>query len=151
MRIQVGEVVTIDPVHATARVKIEEQDEKVSAPLRIVYNGTLKNKQYWMPKIEEHVLCLFTKETEGFIIGAFYSEKTPPPREEQDKHYIEFEDGSNVEYDVSTHTLLVNIVGDIHIQSGLGKVVTLDGRLLSNEGQLIPKSVNKDDEIIENG
>lgn len=138
MRTQVGEVVTIDPVHATARVRLEEQDDKVSAPLRIVYNGTLKNKQYWMPKVEEHVLCLFTKESEGFIIGAFYSEQTPPPLQDKNKHYIEFEDGSNIEYDVSTHTLLVNIVGDIHIQSGQGKVVTLDGNLLSNVGKLTP-------------
>ncbi|BAQ11440.1 baseplate assembly protein v [Bacillus sp. OxB-1] len=140
MRAQVGEVVSIDPVNATARVRLEEQDDKVSAPLRVGHNWTLKNKRYSLPKIGEHVLCIFTKRSEGFIVCALYSEETPPPRNKQEKHYIEFEDGSNIEYDTNTHTLLVNIVGDIHIQSGLGRVVTLDGRLLSNEGQLSPKS-----------
>lgn len=144
MRVQVGIVVMTDPEKATARVLFEELDQKVSAPLRILYNGTLKNKRYWMPKINEHVLCLFTKESEGFIVGAFYSEETPPPRIESEKQYIEFEDGSAIEYDTRTHTLSVDIVGDIHIQSGS---VTLNGQLLSSQGTLIPNDVEDEENM----
>lgn len=132
MRVQVGEVTTIDSTKGTARVQIEEQDNKISAPLRVLYRGTLKNKDFWMPKIGEHVLCLFTKQSEGFIVGAFYSEGTQPPCSESEKRCIEFEDGSVIDYNAKTHTLHVNIVGEINIQTKGS--VTVNGQLLSPFG-----------------
>lgn len=136
MRVQVGQVTTIDALKGTARVKIEEQDDKVSAPLRVLYRGTLNNKDYWMPKVEEHVLCVFTKQSEGFILGAFYSEGTPPPCMDPEKRCIQFEDGSLIEYDVKTHKLHLNIVGEVNIESK--GPVTLNGQLLSPSGAISP-------------
>ncbi|MEQ6355914.1 hypothetical protein ABNX05_14890 [Lysinibacillus sp. M3] len=74
MRLQVGEVTSVDSTQGTARVKIEEQDGKVSAPLSILRRGD----DDWMPRIDESVLCAFTKQSEGFILGAFNSEGLPP-------------------------------------------------------------------------
>ncbi|ARK26009.1 hypothetical protein SporoP37_15895 [Sporosarcina sp. P37] len=139
MRVQVGEVVVIDPANATARVKFEELDGKVSAPLRMVFSQTLKTKHYSMPSVGEHVLCLFTKETEGFILGSFYSEETEPPRNDPSKYVKAYEDGSLIEYDTVSHTLSLDIVGDIHIRSGAGNIVTVNGQMLSNTGTLTPK------------
>jgi len=31
-----------------------------------------------MPRLDESVLCAFTKQSEGFILGAFNSEGSPP-------------------------------------------------------------------------
>lgn len=132
MRTQVGEVTTIDPANGTARVKIEEQDGKVSAPLFILFRGTLKNKDYWMPKVGERVLCLFTKRSEGFILGAYYSDGTPPPRTDPEKRCIELEDGSFIEYDTKTHKLHLNIDGEINIETK--GAVTVNGQLLSPGG-----------------
>lgn len=132
MRVQVGEVTTADPTQGTARVKIEEQDDKVSAPLHVLYRGTLKNKDYWMPKVGERVLCLFTKQSEGFILGSYYSDGTPPPRTDPEKRCIEFEDGSFIEYDTKTHKLHLNIDGEINIETK--GPVTVNGQLLSPGG-----------------
>ncbi|MGE7942828.1 phage baseplate assembly protein V [Lysinibacillus xylanilyticus] len=132
MRVQVGEVKTVDPAKGTARVKIEEQDGKISSPLRVLYRGAFKNKDYWMPSIEEHVLCLFTKQSEGFIIGAFYDDETPPPRVDPEKRCIEFEDGSFIEYDTKTRKLHLNIDGEINIETK--GPVTVNGQLLSSGG-----------------
>lgn len=117
MRVQTGEVTSVDPSNGTARVKMEEQDGKVSAPLSILYRGTLKNKEYWMPKIGEDVLCIFTKQSEGFIIGAFYSDGTVPPRTDPEKRCIEFEDGSFIEYDARAHKLFLKIEGELNIET----------------------------------
>ncbi|MFJ8100426.1 phage baseplate assembly protein V [Lysinibacillus sp. NPDC096212] len=132
MRTQVGEVTTVDPAKGTARVKIEEQDDKVSAPLFILYRGTLKNKDYWMPKIGEPVLCLFTKRSEGFILGSYYPDGTPPPRTDPEKRCMEFEDGSFIEYDTKAHKLHLNIDGEINIETK--GPVTVNGQLLSPGG-----------------
>ncbi|MFJ7407117.1 MULTISPECIES: phage baseplate assembly protein V [unclassified Lysinibacillus] len=132
MRVQVGEVTTIDSTNGTARVKIEEQDDKISAPLFILYRGTLKNKDYWMPKVGESVLCIFTKRSEGFILGAYYSGVTPPPCTDPEKRCIEFEDGSLIEYDSKTHLLNLNITGEINIESK--GPVKINGQLISPGG-----------------
>lgn len=133
MRTQVGEVITVDPVKGTARVKMEEQDDKVSAPLFILFRGTLKNKDYGMPKVGEPVLCLFTKRSEGFILGSYYPDDgTPPPRTDPEKRCMEFEDGSFIEYDTKTHKLHLNIDGEIKIETK--GPVTVNGQLLSPGG-----------------
>ncbi|WKT76946.1 phage baseplate assembly protein V [Lysinibacillus fusiformis] len=132
MRIQVGEVTIVDPTQGTARVKIEEQDGKVSSPLNILFRGTLKDKDYWMPKIGEHVLCAFTKQSEGFILGAFYSDGTTPPRTDPEKRCIEFEDGSFIEYDAKTRNLFLKIEGELNIETK--GTVTINGQTLSTGG-----------------
>lgn len=132
MRTQVGEVTIVDPAKCTARVKIEEQDGKVSAPLYILYRGTLKNKDYWMPKVGEQVLCLFTKRSEGFILGSYYDDETSPPRTDSEKRCIEFENGSFIEYDTKTNKLHLNIDGEINIETK--GPVTINGQLLSPGG-----------------
>lgn len=130
VRVQIGEVKTIDPAKRTARVKIEEQDGKISAPLHVLFRGALKNKDYWMPSIEERVLCIFTKQSEGFILGAFYDDETPPPRLNSEKRGMELEDGSFIEYDSKLHKLLLNIDGEINIETK--GPVTINGQLISS-------------------
>lgn len=132
MRVQAGVVTTVDSTNGTARVEIEEQDNKISAPLFILYRGTIKNKDYWMPKVGESVLCIFTKRSEGFILGAYYSGGTPPPCTDPEKRCIEFEDGSLIEYDAKTNKLLLNITGEINIETK--GPVTINGQLLSPGG-----------------
>lgn len=132
MRTQTGKVTTIDSTTGTVRVEIEEQDNKISAPLLVLYRGTLKNKDYWMPKVGERVLCLFTKRSEGFVLGAYYSDGTPPPCTDPDKRCIEFEDGSMIEYDAKTHKLNLSVTGEINIESK--GPVKINGQLISPGG-----------------
>ncbi|THD15378.1 baseplate assembly protein [Anoxybacillus ayderensis] len=112
-----GIVTSIYPDRCTARVKFEDSDDLISAELQIVVRGSLKNKDYWMPKVGEHVFCIFTKQKKGYILGSLYSEETPPPVTDESKRYMEFEDGTTIEYDTHTHTLSIQCTGTINIEA----------------------------------
>ncbi|WP_418599177.1 hypothetical protein [Phascolarctobacterium faecium] len=48
----------------------------------IVNRGSLANKDYWIPDIDEQVLCLMMPNksglglNEGFILGSFFRQRT---------------------------------------------------------------------------
>lgn len=126
MREKTGIVRTIYPERCTARVEFSDSDDLLSAELQLVVRGALANKDYWMPKVGEHVFCSFTEQKKGYIMGAVYSEESPPPVNSEEKRHIEFEDGTTIEYDTKTHTLTVNAVGAINIEAAGNVNVTGD-------------------------
>lgn len=105
MEIKTGIVKTLYPERCTARVMFEDSDNLISAELQVVVKGSLKNKDYWMPDLESEVLCVFTNQKKGFILGSFYSEKVPPPVDKEHKRVVRFEDKTTYEYDSKTHTM----------------------------------------------
>lgn len=114
--IKVGRVSSVDPATATARVVFEDQGV-VSYNLPVLQHQTLKNKDYCLPDVGEHVVCLFlpTGNAEGFVIGAVYSDEDLPPVSSQDKRVIRFEDGTVIEYDRVSHILTISVVGPVNI------------------------------------
>lgn len=114
--IRVGRVSAVDPASATARVVFEAQD-LVSYDLPVLQRQTLRNKDYYLPDVGEHVVCIFlpTGNAEGFVLGAIYSDEDQPPVSSPDKRIVQFEDGTRIEYDRSTHALTINAVGPVHI------------------------------------
>lgn len=114
---KIGTVTSITPAKCTARVKFDDQDDLISAELQIVVRGSLKNKDYWMPKVGEEVYCSFTKQKKGYILGSVYSEEDIPPVVDENKRHMEFEDGTTIEYDSSTHALSIDCTGPINIQA----------------------------------
>lgn len=114
--IRVGRVSSVNPVTATARVVFEAQGV-VSYDLPVLQRQTLRNKDYYLPDVGEHVVCIFlpTGNAEGFILGAIYSDEDQPPVSSQDKRGVQFEDGTTVEYDRATHTLAIKAVGPVNI------------------------------------
>lgn len=110
-----GEVVTVNPSKCTARVKFDDQDEMISDDLQVVYRGSTKDKDYWMPRIGEQVYCSFTQDKKGFIVGSVYSEADLPPASSESIRGMYFEDGTNLAYDTNTKTLSVNCLGPITI------------------------------------
>ena len=107
--IRVGRVSSISPERATARVLFEPQGV-VSHDLKVIVPQTLKNKDYYMPDIGEHVVCLFlpTGNQEGFILGSIYTDEDKPPTNNPDKRVMRFEDGTSIEYNRKTRTLTVD-------------------------------------------
>ncbi|CDX01305.1 Phage baseplate assembly protein V [Desulfitobacterium hafniense] len=130
----IGEVVSINPAKCRARIKFDDRDGIISEELAVVVKGSLKNKDYWMPRVGEAVLCSFAGK-KGFILGAIYSDADPPPVSSEKKRYIEFEDGTAIEYDSATHTLTVECVGTINIKGNItvseGDIV-VDGISIKN-------------------
>lgn len=58
--VRVGVVTNIYPERGTVRVHLVDADDQVSYELSVVYQKTGKDKEYWMPDIGEHVVCLFS-------------------------------------------------------------------------------------------
>ena len=117
--IKVGVVTNTYPDEAKVRVKIVSSDDEISYKLPVVVRKTQDDKDYWMPDIGEHVVCLFLGNgvEDGFVLGAIYSDKDKVPVESQDKWHKTFKDGTTIEYDRKSHVLSIHSVGDIAIVS----------------------------------
>ena len=146
---RVGTVSSINEEAATARVTFSDRDNVVSYDLPVITKNTLKNKDYWMPDVEEQVLCLFLPigiET-GFIVGGYYDTKTEKPAATGNKRAAEFEDGTRVEYDREAHklqidipetagTVVINCAGSVTVNSpkiDLGESADLEPSVLGDK------------------
>lgn len=112
-----------------------DRDEMVSYDLPVMVRNTLKNKDYWMPDIDEVVLCVFLPIglEAGFIMGGFYTKPVPRPATTGAKRVVEFEDGTRAEYDRATHTLLADVKGAAEIKT--------TGNLTAEVGQALEATV----------
>lgn len=135
--IRVGKVSSVDPEKATARVAFEAQN-LVSYDLRVLQLQTLQNKDYYLPDVGEHVVCIFlpTGNAEGFVMGSFYAGEDKPPVASVDKRVVSFSDGTVIEYDREAHVLKINTNGEICIEAvgnvNVGGDVIADGISLKN-------------------
>ncbi len=105
--LRVGEVVSIDPQKATAKVRFFDMDEEVSHELPIKFPRTGKDRVYWMPKVGDTVICQMLNQTDGFVVGEYYHSQNPPPESDPEKVILTFEDGTRIEYDKSTGKLTI--------------------------------------------
>ncbi|GGG32987.1 hypothetical protein GCM10007425_29590 [Lysinibacillus alkalisoli] len=104
--LRTGTVSSVDKEKATVKVFFEDRDESTSGDLRVVTKNTMHKKMYWMPEVDEQVLCLFDPrgEEDGYVIGSIYSDvdKSPADIDKSkvdtwgiwfdDKNYIYFDD-----------------------------------------------------------
>ena len=78
--VKVGIVESFNQNNATARVVFEDANLK-SYDLPIMVKQTKDNKDYWVPDIDEPVICIFLPSGigSGLILGAYYNQKDKPP------------------------------------------------------------------------
>ncbi|ENH6828271.1 phage baseplate assembly protein V [Salmonella enterica subsp. enterica serovar Newport] len=117
--IRVGVVSDIDEKGVTARVTFDDQDNVTSASLQVIVKNTDENADYWMPDVGEQVLCLFfpVGPQQGFILGSFYDETHTPPANTVNKRVIRFRNGTRIENDRESNSLLVDAVGDVTVKA----------------------------------
>jgi len=120
--LKIGIVTNIDETKALVRVQFQDMDSVISYWLPVLQHKTLKDKQYWMPDIGEHVVCLMDEHgEEGVVLGAIYSDADTVPVSSKDKYHVKFNDGTVIEYDRAVHKLKADIKGDVEIKAA-GKV-----------------------------
>jgi len=129
--VRVGRVSSVDPDRCMARVAFEDKDEAVSHDLPVLVRGALAAKDYWLPSPGELVVCLYlpSGNSRGFVLGSLYSEANPPPVSNGDKRHISFVDGTRIEYDAGTHTLIIDAKGPVNIVATGNVNVTGDVRV----------------------
>lgn len=63
--VRVGLVSTVNPSDATVHVVFPDHDYAVSPPLKVIMRGSKATKDFWMPVVDDLVLCLFTANGGG--------------------------------------------------------------------------------------
>ncbi len=132
--IRVGTVSSVNAAAGTVRVAFAAQDDMVTYELPVITRGSKNNKDYWLPDVDEQVLCLFLPNTsgrgvcDGFVLGTFYSSIDAPVENSGDVHAVKYGDGTIIKHDRSTGKLTINATGDIDIIAG-GKV-TINGQTI---------------------
>lgn len=118
--IRKGIVSAVNREKCTVKVYFPDWDEKVSYDLPVMQKNTLNTKYYWMPEVDEQVICAFFANgtQEGVVLGAIYSEADKVPSEfliSDDCDGVRFSDGTLIRYDVTNHKLLIDVKGEIEI------------------------------------
>lgn len=133
--IRVGTVSSVNAAAGTVRVAFAAQDELVTYEMPVITRGSKNNKDYWLPDVDEQVLCLFLPNTsgrgvcDGFVLGTFYSSVDAPVENSGDVHAVKYGDGTIIKHDRSTGKLTINATGDIDIIAGGN--VTINGQTIN--------------------
>ncbi len=131
--IRIGIVTQVYDDRATVRVQFPDDDEEVSWEFPVLQRKTLKDKDYWLPDVGEHVVVVMLPygQEQGFVIGAIYSDAEKPPESTRDKRVVVFEDGTRIEYDRKAHRLYADVRGSVFLHA------TGDITVISNKNVLV--------------
>lgn len=119
---RIGMISSVNVSNMTARVRFVDRDNTESYDLHILNRGSKTHKDYWIPSIDEQVLCCYLPAIggsgvgEGFIIGSFFSDVDTPIKTGVGVRRIDFGDGSFVEHDTASGSITINATGDVIIQ-----------------------------------
>lgn len=89
----------------TVIVRRPDKDDRTTKELYVMSRCTHATKDWWMPDIDEQVLCILLPNAsgkgpgEGFVIGAQYSEADPPAESDTNVRSIRYKDGSYIRND----------------------------------------------------
>lgn len=114
--VRVGTVSSVNEKNGTVRVLFGDADANgkplISDELPVLTRKSLRDKSYWMPDVNEHVLCLFLPFglRQGFVLGAFYSQADAVPVADKDVMHVIFDDGSWFSYHRGEHRLSGHVV-----------------------------------------
>lgn len=114
------------------RVRVEFRDtvttKLISGWLPVLVPRAKGDMVFDLPDIGDQVLCLFLGNglEEGFVLGSMYGSQSPPVSS-GDKFHRKFSDGTTLEYDRKTHTLIASVKGNIEATVTGNIEVTLQG------------------------
>lgn len=130
--IKVGIVTERNESTMKIRAQIPDLDGIVTYWIPILISAAGGNKVYHLPDVGEEVLIGFLDNgiEQGFCLGSTYNAKDKPPVNSGDKFHVTFKDGSVIEYDRSSHTLIASIPNGTFVINA--KSVTIQGDLIVN-------------------
>lgn len=119
--IRVGIVSVTYPEKNSCRVMFPDNDNLVSGELRILHRGSAKNQDYWMPDVDDEVVCIFPGNddnySDGFVVGSLFNEVQKPNASSQDIQRKDFSGGSYFEFDRSSGNLEISCTGNITLKA----------------------------------
>lgn len=121
-----GVISEIDASKGLARVFFGE-DDFVSGWLKVSVPRSGSSKFSFPYDINEHVYCIMDEDWEyGVVAGAIYDESNLPIDPAAGIMSWDFADGSTIIYDHNSHTLNINIEGDVNINCKSANLTSKD-------------------------
>lgn len=142
--VRIGEVSSVNEKDCTVKVVFQEFDNNlVSYDLPVMVKQSLVNKDYYLPDVNEQVICIFlaTGLESGFVLGSLYNEEDKPLIANANKRSITFSDGAYIEYDREKHELNIsaktmNLKGDLNINGNIKATGNINGADIEANGAL---------------
>lgn len=129
-----GIVVERDTAKCRVRVTFPDHSGMISYWLPVLQRNSLKNRDYAVPDIGEHVVCLVDDNAEqGYVVGAFFSDADPAPADDGDLRTVVFEDGAVESYDRRTHHRLLDLTacgGTFEVRTGTSTIIVRPGSIV---------------------
>ena len=151
---KVGIVNDIDEAAVKARVMFADLDNLETAFIPVGQRKSRDDKDYWMPDVGEHVICLMDANAEdGVILCAIYSDADAPPVRDKNKRHVRFKDGTWLEYDRSTGHMEVNCVNTVTVQAAAqitlrAPNIVFDGEVWITKNLQVDKNIHADINIV---
>lgn len=124
LNLKYGYVTNIDE-NGRVRVCFPDQDNFVTDFLPTIRDKSKNDKDGNFLDIDEEVATIYDDETDdGVVLGAVNSDASPLNLFDRNKKYFTFSDGTHIEYDKSTHSLIADIRGVVEIISSTSVTVT---------------------------
>lgn len=129
-----GIISEVDAAKGVARVTFD-QDEIVSDWLPVSVPMT-KDDQFQFPLVvNQHVWCMMDEHCEmGVIGGSIYDSNNVPVGGAQNKVRVRFDTDLVIEYDRSSHNLLIDCKGDVNIKAAGDVFVEATGTKVDIKG-----------------
>lgn len=128
--LRTGLITEIDPKKMLVRVKFEDLNLGTWT-LQIMQHNSLKNKHYWLPDLNELVVCMIDQNSEtGYVIGTLYNEKDEAPEDNKDVRALHFADDTYVRYNREEHKLELHCEGTIEIWAKKGITIHTEEKLI---------------------
>jgi len=139
---RVSELV-VDDTQTSVRVAFPDKQNVISKPFPVCQTSGGARRSFNVPKVGQSVLCgmLANGDSDGFVIGTFYTTQDPPPISDPLRQYTEFADGTSFDFNEATSTLAINAKGPLNlVTSGpvsiKGSEVTIEAGNIKIVGQL---------------
>ena len=121
-----GQVSSVDPKTHRVRVAVRGVNEWETFDLPVLTHGTKNPRVYHMPRVGEHVTCLFLPNghEQGFVLGNFYTQTNLPGESDAEIWSAEFEDGTRFVHDGEGNVTALIPVG--HLTVGVKKDILIE-------------------------
>jgi phage baseplate assembly protein V len=91
----------------------------ISKPIPVLQIASKAKKQFAVPRVGDRVFCIkLPNGTSNYaVLGSFYTKNDPPPVTDPMLDYVEFDDGSTMQFDASNGELTWKIKGNCLIDN----------------------------------
>ena len=132
----VGKVSKIEASEKGANVRVimpdrvdHEDNPLITKPVPVLQIASQAKKSFAMPRLDDDVFMIkLPNGTSNYVVlGSFYTSKKPPPVTDPALDYVEYDDGSTMQFDSSSGELTWKLKGDMLIDNEGDATIKLKG------------------------